>query len=285
MAGKYALHQFPPFMLTSLRFAVVALALVPWVRWPKPLSFSKIIMLSFLLGPLNFGAAQAALGWGLDTATTIVLAQLGVPFSCVFGSVLLGDKLGPWRTFGLVVAMTGIVVLAGTPDAVKNFSAFIAMIISGCAWGFANILMKRYGEVKIYSFLGWTSLFSSLQLLFISFLSEHGQVQALQTADWQAICGVLYLGLCCSVAAYGIWYYLLRKYLASQITPYSMLGPFFALGMGKIFLGTTISTQVVVAGLITLLGVGIIVVRRPRLVTFGKVTKHTDASHNDVKDS
>lgn len=270
VAGKFALELFPPFFLTALRFIVVAAVLLPWCGLPN-ISMKKIALLSVLLGVCNFGLGLAGLGWGIDVATAIVVGQMGVPFSCMFGSMLLQDKLGPWRTFGLVVAMMGAVFIAGTPNVSSNHAGFVALLAAALGWGLANILMKKYGEVKIYPFLGWMALMTAAQLLVLSALFESGQMAAMQKMGWREAIGVLYLGLGATIGAYAIWYYLLYRYLASQITPYTMLGPFIAFGMGYLFLNEPISVQVLTAGAITLAGVGIIVVRRPRLAMLGKV--------------
>lgn len=270
VAGKYALELFPPFFLNAVRFALVAAVLLPWCGLPN-ISMKKVALLSVLLGVGNFGLGLAGLGWGIDVATAIVISQLAIPFSCMFGSILLQDKLGPWRSSGLVVAMMGAVFIAGTPNVSSHYAAFVALLISALSWGYANILMKQYGEVKIYPFLGWMALISAVQLFVISLLFESGQLEALQQTGWRELGGVLYLALGATIGAYAIWYYLLYRYLASQITPYTMLGPFLAFGLAMLFLNEPISTQVMIAGAITLVGVGIIVMRRPRLAMLGKV--------------
>lgn len=270
VAGKYALAIFPPFFLTALRFLVVAAVLLPWCGMPN-IPMKKVLLLSTLLGVGNFGLGLAGFGWGIDMATAIILGQLGVPFSCMFGSILLKDQLGPWRSSGLVIAMLGAVFIAGTPNVSSHYGAFVALLCASLTWGLVNILMKQYGEVKIWPFLGWMALFAAIQLLVLSALFEQGQMAAMQKITWREAAGVLYLGLGCTIGAYALWYYLLFRYLASQITPYTMLGPFITFGMGKLFFDEPISAQVMIAGAITLLGVGIIVMRRPRLAMLGKV--------------
>lgn len=283
VAGRYALELFPPFFLTALRFIVVALVLLPWCGMPN-ISMKQVALLSVLLGVGNFGLGLAGFGWGIDMATAIIVGQLGVPFSCMFGSIILKDKLGPWRSSGLVIAMLGAVFIAGTPNVSSNYGAFVALLCASLTWGLANILMKQYGEVKIWPFLGWMSLMAAVQLLILSALFEEGQIAAMQNIGWRELAGVLYLGLGCTIGAYALWYYLLFRYLASQITPYTMLGPFITFGMGMLFFDEPISTQVMVAGAITLVGVGIIVMRRPRLAMLGKVRprKLTDEVKADL---
>ena len=142
VAGKYALELFPPFFLTALRFIVVAAVLLPWCGLPN-ISMKRVALLSVLLGVFNFGFGLAGMGWGINVATAIVVGQLGVPFSCMFGSILLKDKLGPWRSSGLVIAMMGAVFIAGTPNVANNYAGFIALLSASVGWGLANILMKQ----------------------------------------------------------------------------------------------------------------------------------------------
>lgn len=270
VAAKYALELFPPFFITALRLLLTAAVLLPWCGMPN-ISMGKVALLSTVLGVGNLGLGLAGLGWGINVGTAIVVGQLCVPFSCMFGSIMLKDQLGPWRSTGLVVAMMGIVFIAGTPDVEQDYAAFVTLLVAAMAWGLGNILMKRYGEVKIWPFLGWMSLLAAIQLLILSAVFETGQIAAMQKTGWRELGGILYLSLGSTVCAYAIWYYLLYRYLASQITPYTMLGPFISFGLGWLFLDERISMQVLIAGVITLFGVGMIVARRPRLAMLGKV--------------
>lgn len=270
VAGRFALDAFPPFFVTFLRFALLAVVLLPFYGWPK-IPFWQIAILSFLLGVLNFGLGLAALGWGLDIPSTIVVSQLSVPLSCVFGAILLGDKLGKWQSSGLAVAMLGAVFIAGTPNVSSHFGAFLTMLLASASWGLANILMKKFGEMKIMPFLGALSLLSAVPLLLLSAIFETGQVEALQNIGWREGFGILYLTFAATLGAYALWYFLLHRYLASQITPVTMLTPFFSFALAWIFLGQGISLQVAIAGGITMAGVAMITFRQPRIAMLGKI--------------
>lgn len=270
VACEYALKLFPPFFITFLRFALLAITLLPFCGWPA-MPFRRLLTLSLLLGVGNFGLGLASLGWGLDIPTAIIVGELSIPFSCMFGAMLLGDKLGKWRSFGLVVAMTGTVFIAGTPNASSNFDAFLSMLCASLSWGLANILMKKYKQVKILSFLGGLSLLSAVPLLGLSLAFETGQLETLSRIRWQEAGGVLYLTYIATLGAYGLWYFLLHRYPASQITPVTMVIPFLSLILAWIFFNQQISMQVIIAGLITVLGVAIINLRRPNLAMLGNI--------------
>lgn len=277
VAGKFALALFPPFFINFLRFALVALLVLPWAGWPK-MPFRQIATLALLLGVLNFGLGLAAMGWGLDIPTTIIIAQLSVPLSCVFGSILLNDKLDAWRSSGLVVAMLGAVFIAGTPNVTGHYVAFITMLVAATSWALANILMKKYGEVKIFPFLGALSLLSAFPLLALSLLFEQGQLEALSNMGWKEAGGVIYLGLGATLGAYGLWYYLLHRYVASQITSITMVAPFVSFALAWLFFDQQISLQVMIAGVVTMIGVAMITLRKPRIAMLGIVNVYKKRS-------
>lgn len=272
VAGRYALDALPPFFITALRFALVAVAVLPFTGWPK-MPFRHILNLAFLLGVINFGCGLAALGWGLGIPSTIVLSQLTVPFSCMFGAIILKEQLGAWRVTGLVVAMIGAMFIAGTPNVSANYGAFITMLIASMGWGWANILLKKYGEVPILPFWGAISLLASVPLFVLSLLFEEGQWTAMVAMDAKEIGGVVYLAYGAMLGAYVIWSYLLQRYPASQITPLTMTGPFVSFTLTWIFFDQQISGQVAFAGLITIVGVSMIIFRRPRLAILGQAPK------------
>lgn len=283
VAGKFALVAFPPFFLTFLRFALVAVVLLPFAGWPK-MPFRQLVNLAFLLGVINFGLGLAALGWGLDVATAIIVSQLTVPLSCAVGAILLKDKMGRWRSLGLVIAMMGTVLVAGTPSASSNFFAFIAMLAASIGWAFANILMKKYGEVKIFPFWGALSLLAAIPLLMLSLLFETGQVVAFHAMTWKELGGVLYLAYGSTLGAYAIWSYLLHRYLASHITPPTMLTPFLSFALAWLFLDQKIQMLEIVAGLVTMTGVAIITFRKPRVAVLGKVELSHPVHPEEVED-
>ena len=273
IAGKFIVEIMPPFFLTSLRFLLVAAVLLPFSGRPN-LSMKQMLILSVMLGSLNFGGSIVSVAWGLEVNSAIVLGQLGVPFSCMFGAIMLKDKLGPWRTMGLVIAMLGAVMAAGTPNIANNYPAFLAYMVSIIAWGYSNILLKKYGEVKIFPFLAWIGLFTGLQMLGVSFIYETGQMESLQQIGLPQVGSLIYLSIGVIVVANGIWYYLLNRYVASRLTPFTMLGPFISFTLSDIFLDEEITRQIVIAAIVSIIGVSIIVMRQPKLGFLGKVVPH-----------
>lgn len=263
VAAKVALQALPPLTLLAIRFAVTAAILWPFV--PEPTApWKPIFLLSSLLGVVHFGLMFAAIWWGVDLPTAVVATQLGVPFSCLLGTILFHDTIGRWRALGMFVAFIGIVIIVGTPRIVEQFWPFMVSCSASLAWAVANIQMKRIGEVHILSLLSRLSLYAVPQLIILSLIFESGQKEAILSASHAVWMGMGYTVLFSTIIAYGMWYYLLGRFPVSQVTPYSLLVPVFGVAASQLFFHTPLSLQFILGGILTMIGVAIIIFRRPQ---------------------
>lgn len=267
-AVKIGLEHFPPYLMLALRFALVAAILLPF--FPKrSIRLGFAFKIAFILGTAHFALVFGAMWMGIDIPTAVITVQLGVPFSCLLSAVWFNDKLGAWRSFGLTVAFIGIILIAGTPNVVDNFLAFCMVMVGAFAWALSNVMIKKEGAVNILEMLGWMSLLAVPQLLVVSALFESNQWELVQTTTLMAGLSIAFSSIFSTVIAYGLWYYLLTHCEVSRITPFNLLVPIFAIALGQVLYPVELTPQILIGGAITIGGVAIIVVRRPRLSTIG----------------
>lgn len=269
-AAKLGLEHFPPYLMLALRFAIVAAILLPiyYIRTPKfGIRLRFALEVAFVLGTAHFALVFAAIHMGIDIPTSVITVQLGVPFSCVLSAIWFNDRLGPWRSFGLMVAFTGIVLIAGTPNVVQNFGPFCMVMLGAFFWALSNVMIKKEGAVNVFEMLGWMSLLSVPQLLLLSWWFESNQWELIATMPWSAGLAISFSAVFSTVVAYGLWYYLLTHCEVSRITPFNLLVPIFAIAIGQILYPVELTAQILTGGLITIGGVAIIVSRRPKLST------------------
>ncbi len=269
IASKYALQHFTPFLFSSLRFLLVGLAVVPFVPRPHGVQWKHLLLLSSTLGAGHLAFSIMGMAHGLDIATTVITIQLGTPFACALGAVLLNDKLGPWRTGGLVIAFCGVLLVVGTPSVAQNYTGFLLVFFSAFMFGIANIVMKRIPAIPSSQAIGWMSLLAVPQILLLSLLFEHGQWQQIVTIPHESVVALLYSAFGSTIVGYGSWYWLMGRYEVSQVTPFALLVPIFGIGISQFFFAEHLSALTLIGGVITLIGVGIIVVRRPRTAEMG----------------
>jgi O-acetylserine/cysteine efflux transporter len=261
-ASKHALLHFPPFFTIFIRYVIVTLLLLPFARI-RPLPWHQLFIFSALMISMHFTLVFAAMWLGLDIPTTVVVTQLGAPFTCVLGAIFLKDRLGPWRTGGMSLAFLGIVVIAGTPNVADNGFAFALAVIGSMAWAGSNIYAKMVGQSPIMPLLFWTGLLSLPQTLLVSLLIESDHLLLLETVPQSAVIGICYSAIVSTIIGYGLWYYLLRTYPVSQVAPFSLLVPIGGFGSGWVFFDMVLTPEMMLGAALTIVGVAIITIRMP----------------------
>ncbi len=272
VAAKFGMQHFPPFFLTAMRFTLVAAMLVPFFPRPGKAALFRIFQLSLSLGTLHFALLFGALYHGLDISTCTILTQLGTPFTCALGAFFFKDRLGIWRISGILISFIGIMLVVGTPNIASNQLGFWLAICGAFAWGVSNILMKRIEPMSIFSLLGWMALFAVPMLMVLSLVFEHPSIELIKTTPWPPVLGLLYTVFCSTLVAYGIWYRLLLRFDVSQVAPFALLTPVFGIGAAQVFFHEELTWHLLVGGLVTMIGVGIIVIRRPKTAEQGIAT-------------
>jgi O-acetylserine/cysteine efflux transporter len=270
VAAKYGLTYFPPFFLSSLRFIMVGIALLPFLPKVGIVQIKRIAILSFTLGTLHLAMLFYSMHLGLNIASTAILSQMGVPFACILSAIFLNDKLGKWRTGGMVIAFIGIIIVSGSPNAFDHMAGTIIALLAAFFWGVANLLMKNIGPVNIFRLLAWLSLFTAPQLLLVSYLFENGQIELLMNVPVNIAWSVAYTAFVSTIVGYGLWYYLMARYQMTQVAPFSLLVPIFSIAFGKLFFSEALPLQTLLGGAIAILGVAVIIIRRPKLALLGE---------------
>lgn len=261
---KTGLLTFPPIFMTSLRFALVALVLVPFVKVPRG-HFGGVLLVSVTLGFLHFALMFTGLS-GIDAATAAIAIQLQVPFAALLAAFVFKDRLGWRRALGMAIAFAGVAVIAGEPRMAGNYVSLALVVSAAMIFAVSNVVVKKLDMLDGWTIAGWMSLFAVPQLLVASFVLEEGQVAALRQAGWLAWACVVYNAIVVMVVGYGIWYRLLRRYEMNTAMPFTLLVPLFGVLTGVLVLGESLSAGLAIGGLLTVVGVGIIILRRPKLV-------------------
>lgn len=262
--SKIALLEFPPLFLMGLRFIIVAALLLPFVRMPRG-RIRGVLVLSMILGTIHFPMMFNGIK-GIDAATASVVAQLQVPFASLLAAVVFKDRLGWRRAMGMLVAFAGVLLIAGEPRLGDSLWALGLVVGGSVAFAAANVQIKRLGNIDGFALNAWMALFAAPQLLVLSGLFEHGQWEAVRTASWTGWGALFYIAVLATIVAYGLWYRLMRRYDVNQAVPFMLLIPLFGVLSGVVLLGEPVTWTLAVGGLLTVAGVGIIVMRVPRVV-------------------
>jgi O-acetylserine/cysteine efflux transporter len=265
VAGKWGLAQVPPVLLMALRFALVAVLLLPFVHKPRG-KLLAIFALSVTLGTVHFSLMFAGLA-RLDAGIASIVVQTQVPIAAIMSAYYYRDYLGWRRGLGMLTAFVGVVVLAGEPRNGPDLIPLLLVIGAAAFWALANIQIKELGAIDGFALNAYLSLFCAPQLFITSLVFEDGQMAALAKADIWLPVSILYMSVIVTILSYMIWYRILHRYAVNQAMPFMLLVPAFAVLSGVLFLDEPLGWRVIVGGLLIIGGVGVIMLRRPKLVT------------------
>lgn len=258
VAAKAGVEALPPLFFTGCRFLLVAALVVPFFRVPWH-AMKGLLLLSFTFGTVHFGLLFTGLT-GMDAAAAAIVIQLGPPFSVILGMVIFKERLGPKRLIGIVLAFSGVVLLAGEPT-LPSPVPLILMTAAAFGWALSNVVVKRLPEVNPVLMTGWLSLLAAPQVMALSLVLEDGQVQALLSADWRGWGAIVYTAIGASIIAHSLWYGLVRRHEMGQVVPFGLLAPVLGIASAVVLLGEPLTWQKAVGGTVTMVGVAIIQLR------------------------
>lgn len=163
---KAGLAELPPVFFVSLRFATVALVLLPFVRLPRQ-KLGRLVLLSMTLGGLHFSLMFVGLR-DLDVATAAIAIQLQVPFAAILAAVFLDDRLGWRRLAGMAIAFAGVALIAGEPRIGGNLMPLALVVSAALVWAVANIQIKALGDIDVFALSAWVAVLAAPQLFVAS---------------------------------------------------------------------------------------------------------------------
>src|SRR5215470_6260973 len=177
-----------------------------------------------------------------------------------------------WRLFlvsALVTTVQGGLVFSGLSQLPASTAVLVLQVGVPFsvlfAWPLAG---ERPTPIRIcgiaLAFAGVAIVAAVPQALAASALLESGQWTAIRTAtpmDWVGLATVI---LAAYLAAYTIWYGLLRRYRVDQVTPFAFLMPLFGLLASAVLLGETMSLGELAGGAVVMAGLAVVVLARQR---------------------
>ena len=250
----------PPMFYAAVRFAVVALAVSPWLL-PAPRPRWRLIAVALLMGGGNF----ALLFIGFKTATpsaAAVVGQLGVPMTTLLSMVMLNEKVRWRRGLGIALTFLGAVAVMWDPHGFKVSGGLLYVVGSALVGSLGAVMMKQMEGVKPLQFQAWVGFASVWPLGLLSLWLEPGAATQALHAGWTFVGAVLYSGLVVSVTAHTVYYALIQRYEANLISPLTLMTPLATIGLGVALLHDPFGPRMAIGTTVALAGVLIIALRR-----------------------
>jgi O-acetylserine/cysteine efflux transporter len=245
------LRHFPPLLYAGIRFALAAFPAllfagrpgVPW-RW--------VAGVAATIGVGQFGFLLVGMRAGMPAGLTSLVLQTQAIFTVLFAVTLLKERLTARRVLGLGVAFGGLALVALDFGVSGPLGAFALCLAAAAAWGLGNVVQRKAAPPDSLRFMVWVSAFSAIPLLLLSLWLEGVPVLDPAAEGWLSL---LYVAFVSTLGGFGVWGWLLRRYDASTVAPYTLLVPVFGMSSAALVTGEPISWLKLVAAALVISGV------------------------------
>jgi drug/metabolite transporter (DMT)-like permease len=264
---RVAVPEFGAIPAMALRAGIGAVILAPLLlavsrRDEFTAKLGHIAIVSFFgtaLPFVLFGYAMAELSAGFGA----VLNSTAPFWTALVALVWFRERLGWWRSLGLAIGFAGVLVLvwsrfsfAAGGDALPILSACAATLSYGAT---ANYTRHHLGGVSALTNASGSLVLAGLMLAPLAWLTWPATTPGI--AAWLAI---LMLGLLCTALAYIIYFRLLARVGPSRAMAVTFLIPMFGMLWGVLFLGESLSANMIYGAAIILGGTALTTGAWPR---------------------
>ncbi|NEZ02612.1 DMT family transporter [Wenzhouxiangella sp. XN201] len=256
IAAAWAVRFFEPVSFTVVRFALVLLLLLPFLRLPARDQWKTLLACCWTMGAIHFALVFLALGRSEDVSSIVLLMQVYVPLSTLMAVLVLGERIG-WRTTsGILIAFGGVLVMGLDPLVLSQLDVMALVLVSALSLATGTILMRRLQGIGVFSFQAWNALLSVIPLMLLAiWLETPSSVVDLSHEHPEVWLAVGYSAVASSIIGHGGFYWLIQRHEVNRITPFLLLVPILAVLLGILVWGDRPGPRLLTGGALVLIGV------------------------------
>jgi drug/metabolite transporter (DMT)-like permease len=265
VAVKAASHGMNPVMQIGLRSSVAALlvAIVMWWRGGS-LSFRDRAFWPGIAAGVLFAAEFLCVAFGLiyTTASHMSVFLYTAPIFTVLGLhwFVPGERLGFMQWVGVFAAFAGIAVAfsGGFADPPRNWADMLLGdmlgVLGGLFWAATTVLIRctALSEAPPTATLLYQLGACGVILLAISLGFGHAEAVTMSGVVWASL---LFQSVMIAFGSFLVWFWMLRRYLASRLTVFSFLTPLFGVACGVLMLKERIDLRFAAGAALVMTGV------------------------------
>ncbi len=227
---KLALAQLPPLFMACLRFCLVLVPAVFFLKRPA-VSWANLAAYGVCIGAGQFGLLFIALDGHISPGLASLVIQTQVFFTIGMAMFAAGERLELVQWIGLLLGASGLATIGVQADSSSSLLGLILVLGAAFCWAAGNMASRRAGRVDMLAYVVWASAFSIPPLLTLSLVLEGPQRIALSVgrADAVAWAAVLWQVLGNTLFGYAAWGWLLARHPAGTVMPVALFVPVFGL--------------------------------------------------------
>ncbi len=227
---RVALQHLPPLMLASLRFMLVVVPAIAFIKRPAA-PWRHLAAYGLLIGAGQFGLLFIAMRSSISPGLASLVMQAQVFFTIGLSMALTGEQVRPHQLLALLLAIGGLgVILAHAGSGATPLGLSLSLMAALC-WAGGNLVSRASGRVNMLAYVVWSSLFAVPPLIILSLVFDgwpairagfvHADAATWAAVVWQAVGNSLF--------GYACWGWLLARHPAATVTPMALLVPVFGM--------------------------------------------------------
>jgi drug/metabolite transporter (DMT)-like permease len=246
VVGRLAAGHIPPVTLSFLRWSLAFLIILPlaWKHLVRDWAAIRAALgIMVVLSITGIGLFNTMQYWALEhteALNTLLLQSAGPLFVAVWSLILLGDRLTPAQAGGIVLSLTGVLVilLRGDLTTLANIEfnkGDLIFTVALAIFGLYSVLSLKRPDIHGLSFVGFTfgcGAASLIPLLIFELLSR----PVLQF-DTPNLLTLFYVAVFPSTLAYLCFNRGVQLIGANRAAPFFHVVPVFGSVMAMVFLG------------------------------------------------
>ncbi|WP_310496262.1 DMT family transporter [Sandarakinorhabdus sp.] len=260
VAVKAAVDAAGPITAVLLRYSIVALVCLPWLRW-LPGRMGLVIITGLVAGALFMGLGAISFGVADNVSALAIAGQLGVPFSLLLAVVIYKEHIRWPRITAIALSFAGVVVMGFDPAIIHERLGLLLTVGAAFCWAVGNLLFRKLAGVPVMTIHAWLAMVSVPVLLAASLWFEPGQLARAADLSPSTWGWLAYSALLSSLLGHGGMSWLFQRYPVATVSSLTLPTPLLAVGIAVLVLGTPITPQMMVGGALTLVGIAIITFR------------------------
>lgn len=272
VAVKIAVPWMGPILQIGLRSVAAAVLVFAVILWRgERLSLHDRFFLPGIGAGILFALEFLCVAVGLQytTASHMSVFLYTAPIFTVLGLhwLIPGERLGALQWAGALAAFAGIAVAFSNGFAAtsRDWAALLAGdvfgVLGGVFWAATTLLIRRsaLSEAPPAITLFYQLASCGVILVVIALLAGQGSGIEMNGVVWGSL---FFQAVIVAFLSYLVWFWMLRKYLASRLSVFSFLTPMFGVGFGVLLLDDPLDPRFVAGAMLVMLGVVMVNARR-----------------------
>ncbi|OMH33869.1 DMT family transporter [Motiliproteus sp. MSK22-1] len=247
---KIGLTDMSPLLYTGMRFTLLSLLLLPFLRIPREL-LRQVIVIALVMGIGHFCLLSIGISY-VDSVVAGLILLLGAPLSSLLAFIFLNERLRLLQILAVVIAGFGATVPTLLQESIDIKAGALLILFCVLMWALGNLQIRKLSSLPILTLQFWIG-FISAPLCFLAYWLNPDDRSIADQLTTESILSLLYVVSCSSILGYAIWYQLINRHGINSVVNYILLQPVITLIAGYWLLAELMTELQMIGAAVTLL--------------------------------